>query len=1575
MTSADVYDVRPCLRQHIQTLRMMHDEWCKGFATSEEDALKMMWYANSQGKNYCDDLQLLRTFPNEPDYSLVTLTLPLALGGFGGAVPVARNANADQLTGVHESIERPATTLYPVAAVRAKVGSWSGGSSASHVFLQIGNKRAPYLWGWGHAATITDNNRYLFHKYTPGGNDLDDGAYDTLRGNVHIDDINKWNDRVVRQNYDSVPANSNMSLRDSIFAPKESVYSGARQEDTYGLVHSVFPATVVPKVVQKAVKLGLRTAGPISTIVNKGTTNNFENYNPPVPRSPEFPLQSGDTIDFCTGFCGEKYLECTKYARFTRNKHGIWEFPKRLLAPISKELVMKVYAPGQIFTVLQQGAAHNPLEDDLRSVLNQYGCIPVHSLWTHHGLAGTDSALDRVALAQDATQAAPQLIYVHDLKLNEDGKLPLSMEGVNASAAVKYGLQLHLLRLICQYTLDEDITEFVFTHQLDDNIAAEWQDDTQMTVNAGALVHKTTGSALAPPLEKEVRIRRALQTALRRLRAVFTDSDKLTAEYDNYCTAKGAGANPPIGPAALIPPIAPAFAPGAPAANFPNDGNVPYWFTAHVMNSPANAPQERTQFFRRTFIPGVGYAPTAVPAAGPPRKAAKAALVATAAKADQSILAIVAQLSRFVEDDGYRGVQEPEPTYGMAAANFTAIQGQLAAAAGAGPFPGLNDAIRQFAKETAISVNVAHLGGSLGTSASAFLDVVRANFDNATQALGAEYLRLQAGGPGGAAFPFAGPPPPVGQLLDDGDINILLAVPGVPGATDYDSRALGLNYSALKVTKKLIDSLRQKLIGGGELLQNSKASARLLDLTKNVRTGDWGYNKRVKEAKYNFDSECPNLFAALDAAALLKRARACVNAAASHRPTDDPNTPNDNELDADEHYGIDTLVDAFGFAREDFFSVNTNTGYWETAIMQKPKSGLPSTCIGAMTEAAFGRAFPLMPKDHSIRDDLRRVRALNVLWGDLSAYSFGNNEAPGAWMPLSEAHRVSLLKTVGLFDLDYNVPANPWCAHNGVGLSRVFNQSYHSVYPLGNYRDPHFKEWALHACPYRKPKYDPNGPCVYPFSEYGGHPTQGDFMPHCVHRPLGPYAKRHSQLVYNRFGHTGPVRVGHQFHDGGLLQDYYSFEYRSHANLTPQQRQIKDWKEVHPTNFMAYARVHSIIALASRAPGTMDMDPPRVTRNLFRLFVDAHEHMGASFEDDNLPVVMGFVENHVVKKDDRPIVLYAGSLECLNTKLERFCASQSNRGERVCFNYKQAYLNDSTLLYMRLLRASRRRALRAKNFEQIQAARPGRYERDEFNDDLHDLKDAYIEFLQSSLLGMLIESGADLTQVPINLLEPRELKVSIDAEDKDVVANDYLTPHTREIIKNMDFSGDSLTRTQIALLSLLPPNHRVLGTLRLQQDTKIMDLEHVRKQLEKDTIEKKKKAWQKYLEGLVDSSFAYQYMQGKKMDFGFDDSVLRLDPLAAGQMVPKRMAATGAQATTSLSANQRANTLRKDMGINSIVGMEQERTERYLQAVRQRVEREYQRDGGRRSRWTILHNLHMVPKGYQRMLEPEYMNS
>jgi hypothetical protein len=57
--ATDVFDIRPCIRSHMETLRIMKEEWCKGYATDESHALAMLYWINEQGRNYGEDLRLL----------------------------------------------------------------------------------------------------------------------------------------------------------------------------------------------------------------------------------------------------------------------------------------------------------------------------------------------------------------------------------------------------------------------------------------------------------------------------------------------------------------------------------------------------------------------------------------------------------------------------------------------------------------------------------------------------------------------------------------------------------------------------------------------------------------------------------------------------------------------------------------------------------------------------------------------------------------------------------------------------------------------------------------------------------------------------------------------------------------------------------------------------------------------------------------------------------------------------------------------------------------------------------------------------------------------------------------------------------------------------------------------------------------------------------------------------------------------------------------------------------------------------------------------------------------------------
>lgn len=790
--------------------------------------------------------------------------------------------------------------------------------------------------------------------------------------------------------------------------------------------------------------------------------------------------------------------------------------------------------------------------------------------------------------------------------------------------------------------------------------------------------------------------------------------------------------------------------------------------------------------------------------------------------------------------------------------------------------------------------------------------------------------------------------------------------------------------------KRLADGLRAKLpVAGATPLNtgtalNASWNAPRFSLMPVGNVG--GYHKFEQLAEtngtmlYNVDITRPQMFAMLDAAGLLWHAREYVNPSDCNRPK----ITEAGQCDG-MHYWCRTLVETFVSSRE-IYREREASSLWEIDVKKYPGSALPSSLIGNLCDDTWRSYFPLLPFDHELREDLRRARALSVLWGTLPTYSSGADSTgtSGAWMPVAPAHQMRLYGTVGLFDGKFRVPKNPWLPNNGTGISLVFNQSYHSVYHCDSYRAEHFQDWLLNANRYQVPVIQQEG-CSYPFSQYGGTPVEADFIPHIVERSTDPgNSGRHRQLVYNRFGFTSPLRIGNQYHDTGLLQDMFQFKYRPYADISSKQRQMPEASTVHISNFLSYARTHTIIALASCNHGTEDESVPRIVRNLYRLYVDTYECMGSNTDDDGIPCIMGFSPSPINKREDRGVVLYAGSLACLNSKLAVFCSSSMNRGERVCAIYKQVYLNDATLLYTRLLRQERRKILHDNNFNRARMKRGRGYTRHDFDRDLVYLQDAYIEFLQNTVLGMLIEGGADLQGVPLHLLEPRELEVSLFEEDDNIVGNDFLTPRTKEIIAQSDFGGDNLTRSQLAILSLIPPNHRVLGTLRLNQSMEVVDLEHAKKQIQKETMESNKKVWQRYSESLISAAFAQKLLEvDGPIDFSLDMSSIQdpmrmrfdmsafKDPLKESEKIKSRMTTTHAQSSSSLSLQQRGDKLRKSVASDSVLNMTTKELNRALALVRDRVERDYTTHNGTKKRIQILEMLR-IPAHVRRILRPEY---
>ena len=291
-----------------------------------------------------------------------------------------------------------------------------------------------------------------------------------------------------------------------------------------------------------------------------------------------------------------------------------------------------------------------------------------------------------------------------------------------------------------------------------------------------------------------------------------------------------------------------------------------------------------------------------------------------------------------------------------------------------------------------------------------------------------------------------------------------------------------------------------------------------------------------------------------------------------------------------------------------------------------------------------------------------------------------------------------------------SVPKNPWLPNNGTGISLVFNQSYHSVYHCDSYRAEHFQDWLTNGNRYQVPNMKQEGVHL-PLLSIRWHAAEADLVPHIVEKCTNvALSGRHRQLMYNRFGFTSDLRIGNQFHDAGLpghVQVQIPSVCRPDVEATSNGG---GGSSVHLQLHVlrAHAHHHRTRKLQPRYAGRVGT---AIVRNLYRLYVDTYECMGSNTDDDSVPCVMGFSPAPINKREDRGVVLYAGSLACLNSKLATSCSSPMNRGERVCSIYKQVYLNDATLLYTRLLRQERRKILHDNNFNRARLKRGRGYGR------------------------------------------------------------------------------------------------------------------------------------------------------------------------------------------------------------------------------------------------------------------------
>ena len=144
----ELYDIAPCLRQHIETLRTMSEEWCKGFATSERHALVMLYWLNEQGRNWTEDLLLINSKTHLPDYDQIVVHVPLNIDFHTKPIKRKVVASADEDTSIRSSLSDIPQDVHATYTVTYPVGLWSGPAQASSV-----TRPAQYSWGWGHVPT------------------------------------------------------------------------------------------------------------------------------------------------------------------------------------------------------------------------------------------------------------------------------------------------------------------------------------------------------------------------------------------------------------------------------------------------------------------------------------------------------------------------------------------------------------------------------------------------------------------------------------------------------------------------------------------------------------------------------------------------------------------------------------------------------------------------------------------------------------------------------------------------------------------------------------------------------------------------------------------------------------------------------------------------------------------------------------------------------------------------------------------------------------------------------------------------------------------------------------------------------------------------------------------------------------------------------------------------------------------------------------------------------------------------------------------------------------------------------
>lgn len=423
----------------------------------------------------------------------------------------------------------------------------------------------------------------------------------------------------------------------------------------------------------------------------------------------------------------------------------------------------------------------------------------------------------------------------------------------------------------------------------------------------------------------------------------------------------------------------------------------------------------------------------------------------------------------------------------------------------------------------------------------------------------------------------------------------------------------------------------------------------------------------------------PQFFSVMDACGLLWRERMFHNPAYTRSAIDkDKRVVPETGVGSLEnmHYHARILAEAAAVARveHDERCAHDLSQTYEVNVKRNPEVHFGVSLIGKMLDESFQALYPLQPLKGTLRRKLERVRSLPIMFATMDCYSsklqgksFSKVSTTGGgetsiWCPISHHHYYQLLQAADLFDKERKIPINPWTSMNKDAWDfSGFMHSSHSVLKVDRLTAEQYADYCTNHLKYQVPREDPEAPHV-PFGRYGGTPVAADFIGAPVHKPAPGHEDRSAHLCQGRFGHTGPLDLGElPFEDHGILQDAFAYNYRPSLRLSPAQVEaVRNQKTevVHISNFRAYTRNLTLLALASKRPNDSseygEVDRGLLMTHLMRMYSGA-----SKFIDDTgreAPVVVGYAPISAAQRSnpntDRPIMAYACTIGYLRKILE-----------------------------------------------------------------------------------------------------------------------------------------------------------------------------------------------------------------------------------------------------------------------------------------------------------------------------------